>query len=151
MSKLREAAQQLLEDWDSPNMYVRRDSYEALRAALSAPATTDEREVFEKWVFEDSARTISQDYGDPRVCAAWDAWSARAALPAPAVPQWLPIETAPLEGVFLVYMPTDTRQPIQVAKWGRKIRVIGNVFDFDAKPPTHWHPLPAAPQPQEQT
>ena len=46
MNNLREAALQLLEDWDSPNMYVRRDSYEALRAALSAQSlTTTEPEL----------------------------------------------------------------------------------------------------------
>lgn len=32
----------------------------------------DKRELFEKWVFENPSRIISADYGDPRICAAWD-------------------------------------------------------------------------------
>ena len=59
---------------------------------------------------------------------------------------WQPMETAPKEGQFLVYMPTDKRQSIQVAKWHPNVKVIGNVFAFDAQPPTHWMPLPAPPQ-----
>jgi hypothetical protein len=57
-------------------------------------------------------------------------------------PTWQPIETAPENGQFLVYMPENTRQPIQVAKWSPTIKVIGNCFSFDMKPATHWMPLP---------
>ena len=59
---------------------------------------------------------------------------------------WKPIETAPQEGQFLVYMPAEKRQPIQVAKWYPNVKVIGNVFAFDAPPPTHWMPLPPPPE-----
>jgi len=37
MDDLRKAAQNLLDDWDNPNKYVRQDRYEALRAALAQP------------------------------------------------------------------------------------------------------------------
>ena len=63
----------------------------------------------------------------------------------PLVMRWKPIETAPKDGQFLVYMPSDSRQPIQVAKWHPKMKVIGNHFDFDMEPPTHWMPLPEPP------
>ena len=58
---------------------------------------------------------------------------------------WMPIETAPEEGQFLVYMPEDKRSPIQVAKWLPNVKVIGNQFAFDLHKPTHWMPLPEAP------
>ena len=62
--------------------------------------------------------------------------------------QWMPIENAPEEGQFLVYMPDDQRQPIQVAKWHPNVKVIGNVFAFDSHKPTHWMPLPQPPNDQ---
>jgi hypothetical protein len=58
--------------------------------------------------------------------------------------EWKPIETAP-EGVILVYMLEDTCMPIQTARWGKKMKVIGGMFHFDAKPATHWKPLPKGP------
>ena len=60
--------------------------------------------------------------------------------------EWQPIETAPKNGIFLVYMPTDTRLPIQTAKWSPTIKVVGGVFSFDAEPITHWMPLPPPPK-----
>lgn len=63
---------------------------------------------------------------------------------------WRPIETAPAQGRFLVYMPEDSRQPIQVATWHPNVKIIGNVFHFDCKPPTHWMPLPPAPEAQDE-
>jgi hypothetical protein len=58
--------------------------------------------------------------------------------------QWKPIETAPTEGEFLVYMPRETSK-IQAARFNSRVRVIGNAFAFDLSHPTHWMPLPAAP------
>lgn len=58
---------------------------------------------------------------------------------------WQPIETAPTEGRFLVYMPTYNRNPIQVANYHLDVKVIGNMFAFDMPPPTHWMPLPEPP------
>lgn len=59
--------------------------------------------------------------------------------------EWQPIDTAPKTGTFLVYMPEDTRTPIQVAEWHPNVKVIGGVFAFDAKPVTHWMPFPPPP------
>ncbi|WP_229011627.1 DUF551 domain-containing protein [Paraburkholderia gardini] len=58
---------------------------------------------------------------------------------------WQPIETAPAEGQFLVYMPDEKRQPIQVARWHPNVKIIGGAFAFDLPPPTHWMPLPEPP------
>jgi hypothetical protein len=57
---------------------------------------------------------------------------------------WQPIETAPENGTFLVFMPEEHTQ-MQVAKWHPNVKTIGNSFAFDLSDPTHWHPLPAAP------
>ena len=57
---------------------------------------------------------------------------------------WQPIETAPANGTFLVFMPGE-RTRIQVAKWHPNVKTIGNSFAFDLTDPTHWHPLPSAP------
>jgi len=58
---------------------------------------------------------------------------------------WQPIETAPENGTFLVFMPEE-RTRIQVAKWHPNVKTIGNSFAFDLSEPTHWRPLPNAPQ-----
>jgi hypothetical protein len=58
---------------------------------------------------------------------------------------WRDIATAPESGTFLVYMPEDERLPMQVARWHPNIKVIGAMFAFDAKTPTHWRPLPSPP------
>ena len=63
---------------------------------------------------------------------------------------WKPIETAPAEGIFLVYMPDYKRMPIQVAKWHPNVKVIGNQFAFDLPPATHWMPLPNPPEEKEE-
>ena len=60
--------------------------------------------------------------------------------------EWQPIETAPEGESLLVYMPTDKRNPIQVARWGKHTKVIGNQFAFDMEKPTHWMPLPEPPK-----
>lgn len=62
---------------------------------------------------------------------------------------WMPIETAPEKGVFLVYMPTADRDGdrIQVAVWHPNVKVVGHLFAFDCAPITHWMPLPAPPLP----
>ncbi len=59
--------------------------------------------------------------------------------------EWKPIETAPEEGDFLVYMPTDERLPIQAAHWSKNCKVIGGHFHYDQEPVTHWMPFPAPP------
>lgn len=60
---------------------------------------------------------------------------------------WQPIETAPENGTFLVFMPEERAdRRIQVGIWRPNIKVIGNMFSFDCKPVTHWAPLPEEPQ-----
>lgn len=58
---------------------------------------------------------------------------------------WLPIENAPKEGVFLVYLPNE-KLKIQAAKFHPNINVIGNSFAFDLTEPTHYKPLPPDPK-----
>jgi len=59
---------------------------------------------------------------------------------------WRPIETAPNEGDFLVYMPSEPSK-VQAA-WRNKngVFVIGGAFAFDISKPTYWMPMPPAPQ-----
>jgi hypothetical protein len=63
------------------------------------------------------------------------------------VAQWQPIETAPKDGEFLVYMPEE-RTKFQVARFHQNVKIIGNTFAFDLTEPTHWMPLPASPTTQ---
>ena len=80
---------------------------------------------------------LSQDRGTQALIAA---------PPTAQAEGWRPIETAPKEGVFLVYMPDGAaKQRIQVASWHPNVRVVGGRFDFDCKPVTHWMPLPPPP------
>lgn len=52
---------------------------------------------------------------------------------------WKPIETAPEEGVFLVYMPVAREgKKVQVANYHPNVKIIGNAFDFDMPRPTLW-------------
>lgn len=63
---------------------------------------------------------------------------------------WQPIETAPEDGLFLVYMPNEPPHSMfQVARWHPNAKVIGHVFAFDLTKPTHWMPLPSPPDPPE--
>ncbi len=70
-----------------------------------------------------------------------------AAPPTAQAEGWRPIETAPKEGVFLVYMPDEARPAlrVQVANWRPNVKVVGGLFSFDCAPITHWMPLPPPP------
>ncbi len=57
---------------------------------------------------------------------------------------WQPIETAPEDGEFLVYMPEE-RTRIQSAKFRQNVKTIGGAFAFDLTKPSHWMPLPPPP------
>ncbi len=59
---------------------------------------------------------------------------------------WQPIETAPKDGTFLVYMPNE-RIKVQAARFHPNVKVIGGVFAFELTKPTHWMPLPEPPEP----
>lgn len=71
----------------------------------------------------------------------------RAAPPTAQAEGWRPIETAPKEGVFLVYMQDEARpaRRMQVASWHPNVKVVGGVFSFDCATVTHWMPLPPPP------
>lgn len=61
--------------------------------------------------------------------------------------QWLPIESAPEIGEFLVFLP-DERTKVQAARKNENgVFVIGDAFAFDLTEPTHWMPLPESPKP----
>jgi hypothetical protein len=66
------------------------------------------------------------------------------------IPAWQPIETAPAEGTFLVYIPSERPgRRIQVARWHPNVKIVGHVFAFDLPPITHWRPLPPEPGEEE--
>lgn len=66
------------------------------------------------------------------------------AAPAPSAAQWQPIETAPRDGEFLVYLPEEHRK-YQVMYRTERTSIIGGAFAFDMSKPTDWMPLPAPP------
>ena len=60
---------------------------------------------------------------------------------------WQSIETAPKEGVFLVFMQDEVRpaRRMQVANWHPNVKIVGGLFAFDCAKITHWMPLPPPP------
>ena len=60
---------------------------------------------------------------------------------------WQSIETAPKEGVFLVFMQDEVRpaRRMQVANWHPNVKIVGGLFAFDCAKVTHWMPLPPPP------
>ena len=70
-----------------------------------------------------------------------------AAPPTAQAEGWRPIETAPKEGVFLVFMPDEVRpaRRMQVANWHPNVKIVGGLFAFDCAKVTHWMPLPPPP------
>ena len=69
------------------------------------------------------------------------------APPAAQAEGWQSIETAPKEGVFLVYMQDEVRpaRRMQVANWHPNVKIVGGLFAFDCAKGTHWMPLPPPP------
>lgn len=62
--------------------------------------------------------------------------------------EWQPIETAPIKGTFLVWLPEpDGRMGSQVALMMNhpNVQFINGNFAFDLSKPTHWMPLPEPP------
>ena len=70
-----------------------------------------------------------------------------AAPPTAQAEGWQSIETAPKEGVFLVYMQDEVRpaRRMQVANWHPNVKIVGGLFAFDCAKGTHWMPLPPPP------
>ena len=61
---------------------------------------------------------------------------------------WQPIETAPSEGVFLVYLEKEMLSSrVHSTRWRSNVKVIGGLLHFECPKPTHWMPLPNPPQP----
>lgn len=81
------------------------------------------------------------------------------AAPSPASSQgWQTMESAPVVGNFLVYLPKERDGKRVLPMTRRKnLTTIGDRFEFDCSKPTHWMPIPADPAPppasvtQEQT
>lgn len=73
--------------------------------------------------------------------------------------KWRPIETAPIDGTFiLVYPPLYTKKTCSIARYDddkyckkprpfwRRDDDFGRVTCSREKPPTHWMPLPEPPK-----
>ena len=59
---------------------------------------------------------------------------------------WFPIESAPKEGVFLVWLPEPEQGSNVMPMNSGKITTIGHYFVWDVQSkPTHWRPLPSPP------
>lgn len=69
--------------------------------------------------------------------------------------KWQPIETAPMDGrQILVYLGDEkngyfSNERVQTAMFLPNVKSIGNHFSFDMPKPTHWMPVPDAPNPDE--
>jgi len=58
--------------------------------------------------------------------------------------KWRPIDTAPKEGVFFVWLEEEhftTNARIGVMNRHPNCTTISGSFEFDAPRPTHWRPL----------
>lgn len=63
---------------------------------------------------------------------------------------WKPIDTAPKEGIVLVYLEKPMLGSyVQPARLGPGMKTIGSLFHFDAPKPTHWMPQPLPPETEE--
>ena len=69
------------------------------------------------------------------------------AAPTAQAQGWQSIETAPKEGVFLVFIRDEVRpaRRMQVANWHPNVKIVGGLFAFDCAKVTHWMPLPNPP------
>ncbi|MBU3625997.1 hypothetical protein ICN48_07080 [Polynucleobacter sp. JS-Safj-400b-B2] len=73
--------------------------------------------------------------------------------------QWKPIETVPDEGNFLFYIPTERdAQDDGIYEGsrtktgqGKILTIIGQLFDFDRGPASHWMEKPSPPEPETST
>ncbi len=77
----------------------------------------------------------------------WETRALYAAQPTAQAEGWQSIETAPKEGVFLVFMQDEVRpaRRMQVANWHPNVKLVGGLFAFDCAKVTHWMPLPNPP------
>lgn len=100
---------------------------------------------------------VSPEYFNLNTEMAWKAWQAARALPADVAPGWLPIESAPKDGTYVLLWEQYGTNPF-VGYWWRDRWSVShehvdaeggwdgaNVVDAISMPVTHWMPLPAAP------
>lgn len=136
------------------------------KPAVAAEAGQGEREAFEAFAQNCPMGRYSVDrkgegYWSSHTQIMWDTWQARAALaPQPAPPsqgQWLPIETAPKDGSYILvsndhgawiahWAPIATSGYRFYRPW-RSCMLNHDHIDLSVRhlPPTKWMPLPAAP------
>lgn len=112
---------------------------EALTSAASPHDSNKGRSNEGRWVTINAPRSLVD-------AAAVALTLLRSALEEGGEPNWRPIETAPKDGLFLVYMPGERpSERIHVARWHPNVKIIGGLFAFDRKPATHWMPLSPEP------
>jgi hypothetical protein len=130
----------------------------------SAKPLPDEcREAFEKWYSNGdvSSPAIRKDargeYVLMQAYSSWTVWQACwNARPAPTVPEWRPIESAPRDGravllcgnygqvVLARYYEKEVNGPNSPVQRGNGF--WAESWDDKVYKPTHWMPLPAAPE-----
>ena len=62
--------------------------------------------------------------------------------------KWLPIETAPKDGSFLVWLSEEDlvhSTHVGVARYHPNVKTISGRFDHDMSKPNYWQPLPDPP------
>ena len=108
-------------------------------------------------------RVFAAAFGGCFKCSEVTHWMYADRLPAPpgaseqaqpAVPQWMPIETAPKDGTFVLCFRYLRGIPdVSTAQWKQKVESFGGQgWHYPAGSedcPTHWMPLPAAPSAKE--
>ena len=110
----------------------------------------EEKKAYEDWLHQ------SPEFADT-IISAWDVWLGRAALSAPAVPQWVPVsERLPSEHVTCALRLRGDYITIGWASYWHGARTDFARWNFPhdsdedvAHEITHWMHLPAAPSPQE--
>jgi len=130
------------------------------REPSSTPLLHDEcREAFQKWMTKNGVYPWDDDYLEGEAWQGWKAsWNTR---PAPTVPEWRPIESAPRDGTGILCWSDELYQKPYIAWFGEDLNagendgeewLTGDGDDFSTGSyftpckPTHWMPLPSAPE-----
>lgn len=121
------------------------------------------RKEFEAWCPDSVQRESDGGYKQPFTRAFWKAWQAALATqpqaPQGAVTGWQPIETAPKDRCILLWNSrlgairgdwrTDKYSKKPRPYWSHDLERVFGVLHARAHQPTHWMPLPAAPETPE--
>jgi len=112
---------------------------------------TESRREFEEWATSKGYWTERHDCNDgsfyyecPNTEARWEAWQAARER------QWMPIETAPTDGTWMIiYLETVGRSicAYYSPSSGKLVDTWCGSIDKRCYKPTHWQPLPAPPNP----